>query len=157
MRPDDFSPDKLTQSHRYSRFCLPSSAHSLKNENKLSMEISCQLFWNNQYKLVNNYVWETYIAVELEAYQQGPKCPNCLSRCQDHQDPWWQAYLLENHTSWKVFPNPGNQNGICSQNYTDLPQNLYHDGSLGEFSLFPYFHGLQNPSSPRHSVLHGMG
>ena len=38
MRPDDFSPDKLTQSHRCSRFCLPSSAHSLKNENKLSME-----------------------------------------------------------------------------------------------------------------------
>ena len=44
MRPDDFSPDKLTQSHRCSRFCLPSSVHSLKNENKLSMEISCQLF-----------------------------------------------------------------------------------------------------------------
>ena len=44
IRPDDFSPDKLTRSHRCSGFCLPSSAHSLKNENKLSMEISCQLF-----------------------------------------------------------------------------------------------------------------
>ena len=44
MRPDDSSPDKLTQSHRCSKFCLPSSSHSLKNENKLSMEISCQLF-----------------------------------------------------------------------------------------------------------------
>jgi len=44
MRPDDFYPDKLTQSHRCSRFYLPSSAHSLKNENKLSMELSCQLF-----------------------------------------------------------------------------------------------------------------
>ena len=44
MRPDDFSPDKLIRSLRCSRFCLPSSAHSLKNENKLSMETSCQLF-----------------------------------------------------------------------------------------------------------------
>ena len=44
MRPDDFSPDKLIRSLRCSRFCLPSSAHSLKNENKLLMEISCQLF-----------------------------------------------------------------------------------------------------------------
>ena len=44
MRSDDFSPDKLTQSHLYSRFCLPSSAHSLINENKLSMEISYQVF-----------------------------------------------------------------------------------------------------------------
>ena len=38
IRPDDFSPDKLVGSLRCSRFCLPSSAHSLKNENKLSME-----------------------------------------------------------------------------------------------------------------------
>ena len=38
MRPDDFSPDKLVRSLRCSRFCIPSSAHSLKNENKLSME-----------------------------------------------------------------------------------------------------------------------
>ena len=38
MRPDDFSSDKLVRSLRCSRFCLPSSAHSLKNENKLSME-----------------------------------------------------------------------------------------------------------------------
>ena len=83
MRSDDFSPDKLTQSHWFSRFCLPSSAHCLKNENKLSMEISCQLFWNKQYKLLNNYVWRTHKAVELEAYQQGPKCPNCLGRCQE--------------------------------------------------------------------------
>ena len=44
IRPDDFSPDKLIRSHRCSGFCLPSSAHSLKNENKLSMEISCQLY-----------------------------------------------------------------------------------------------------------------
>ena len=44
MRSDDFSPYKLIWSHRCSGFCLPSSAHSLKNENKLSMEISCQLF-----------------------------------------------------------------------------------------------------------------
>ena len=44
MRSDDFSPDKLILSHWCSRFCLPSSAHSLKNENKLSMEISCQLY-----------------------------------------------------------------------------------------------------------------
>ena len=44
IRPDDFSPDKLIRSHRCSGFCLSSSAHSLKNENKLSMEISCQLF-----------------------------------------------------------------------------------------------------------------
>ena len=44
MRPDDFSPDKLTQSHRCSWFCLPSFTHSLKNENKLLMEISYQLF-----------------------------------------------------------------------------------------------------------------
>ena len=45
MRPDDFfSPYKLIRSHRCSGFCLPSSAHSLKNENKLSMEIRCQLF-----------------------------------------------------------------------------------------------------------------
>ena len=35
-RSDDFSLDKLILSHRCSRFCLPSSAHSLKNENKLS-------------------------------------------------------------------------------------------------------------------------
>ena len=38
MRPDDFSPDKLIRSLWCGRFCLPSSAHSLKNENKLSME-----------------------------------------------------------------------------------------------------------------------
>ena len=44
MRSDDFSPDKLIRSHRCSGFCLPSPAHSLKNENKLSMEISYQLF-----------------------------------------------------------------------------------------------------------------
>ena len=43
-QPDDFSPYKLIRSHQCSGFCLPSSAHSLKNENKLSMEISCQLF-----------------------------------------------------------------------------------------------------------------
>ena len=54
IRPDDFSPDKLTQSHRCSGFCLPFSAHFLNNQNKLSMEISCQLFLNKQYKLVNN-------------------------------------------------------------------------------------------------------
>ena len=111
MRSDDFSPDKLILSHRCSRFCLPSSAHSLKNKNKLSVEIRCQLFWNKQYKLLNNYVWENHIAVEVEAYQQGPKCPYCLGRCQDHQDPWWQAYPHENHTSCKVLPNSGNQNG----------------------------------------------
>ena len=44
MRSDDFSPYKLIQSHQCSGFCLPSSAHYLKNQNKLSMEISCQLF-----------------------------------------------------------------------------------------------------------------
>ena len=44
VRSDDFSTDKLVESHRCSGFCLPSSAHSLKNENKLSMEISCPLF-----------------------------------------------------------------------------------------------------------------
>ena len=38
MRSDDFSPYKLIRSHRCSGFCLPSSAHSLKNENKLPME-----------------------------------------------------------------------------------------------------------------------
>ena len=26
--------------------------------------------------------------VKSEAYKQGPKCPYCLARCQDHQDPW---------------------------------------------------------------------
>ena len=57
----------------------------------------------------------------------------------------------------KVLPNFGNQNGLRSKNCTDLLQNRYHDGSLGVFSLFENFHGLQNPSSPRHSVLHGMG
>ena len=36
MRSDDFSPYKLIRSHRCSEFCLPSSAHSLKNKNKLS-------------------------------------------------------------------------------------------------------------------------
>ena len=157
MRSDDFSPDKLILRHRCSRFCLPASAHSLKNENKLSMEISCQLFWNKQYKLLNNYVWETHIAVELEAYQQGPKCPYCLGRCQDHQDPWWQAYPHENHTSCKVLPNAGNQNGIRSQNCIDWQENLYHHWSLDELSWSPYFLDLQNPASPRHSVLHGMG
>src|SRR4051812_1757096 len=44
IQPDDFSPCKLTQSHRCSKFYLPSSAHSLILQNKLSMEISCQLF-----------------------------------------------------------------------------------------------------------------
>ena len=45
IHPDDFSPCKLLiQSHRCSGFCLPSSAHSLNNKNKLSMEIRCQLF-----------------------------------------------------------------------------------------------------------------
>ena len=43
-RSDDFSPYKLIRSHQCSWFCLPSSAHSLKNENKLLMKISCQLF-----------------------------------------------------------------------------------------------------------------
>ena len=56
MRPVGFSPDKLTQSNRCSRFYLPCSAHCLNNESKLSMEIRCQLFLNEQYKLVNNYV-----------------------------------------------------------------------------------------------------
>ena len=60
MRSDDFSPYKLIRSHRCSGFCLPSSAHSLKNENKMSMEIRCQLFWNKQYKLLNNYVKLTW-------------------------------------------------------------------------------------------------
>ena len=41
---DDFSPYKLIRSHQCSGFCLPSSAHSLKIQNKLSMEMSCQLF-----------------------------------------------------------------------------------------------------------------
>ena len=41
---DDFSPYKLIRSHQCSGFCLPSSAHSLKIQNKLSMEISYQLF-----------------------------------------------------------------------------------------------------------------
>ena len=63
----------------------------------------------------------------------------------------------KNHTSCKVLPNLGNQTGLRSENCTDLLQNPYHDGSLGEFSLFRNFHGVQNPSSPRHSVLHGMG
>ena len=36
MRSDDFCPDKLIQSHRCSGFSLPSSAHCLKNENKVS-------------------------------------------------------------------------------------------------------------------------
>ena len=152
MRSDDFSPDKLILSHRCCRFCLPSSAHCLKNENKLSMEISYQLFWNKQYKLLNNYVWGTHIAVELEAYQQGPKCPNCLGRCQDHQDPWWQTYPLKNHTSCKVLPSFGKQNGLRSENCTDLLQNPYHDGSLGVFSLFEIFmvfktHPLQDIAS----------
>ena len=157
MWSDDFSPYTLTWCHRCSGFYLPSSAQSLKNQNKLSMEISCQLFWNKQYKLINNYVWETHIAVESEAYQQGPKCPYCLAWCQDDQDPWWQSYPHKNHTFCKVLPNFGNQNGLRSENCTDLVQNPYHDGSLGVFSLFQNFHGLQNPSSPRHSVLHGMG
>ena len=104
IRPDEFSPYKLTQSHRCSRFCLPCSAHCLNNQNKLSMKISCQLFWNKQYKLVNNYVWETHIAAESEAHQQGPKCPYCLPRCQDHQDPWWQAYPHKTIHLAKCFP-----------------------------------------------------
>ena len=41
---DDFSPYKLIQSHQCSGFCSPSSAHSLKIQKKLSMEINCQLF-----------------------------------------------------------------------------------------------------------------
>ena len=97
MRSDDFSPYTLIRCHRCSGFYLPSSAQSLKNQNKLSMEISYQLFWNKQYKLVNNYVWETHIAVQSEAYQQGPKCPYCLARCQDHQGPWWQSYPHKNN------------------------------------------------------------
>ena len=44
MRSDNFSPYKLLRSYRCSGFCLPFFAHSLKNENKLSMETSCQLF-----------------------------------------------------------------------------------------------------------------
>src|SRR3954465_13197290 len=44
IQPDEFSPCNLTQSHRCSKFYLPSSAHSLILQNKLSMEISCQLF-----------------------------------------------------------------------------------------------------------------
>ena len=51
---DDFSPYTLIRCHQSSGFYLPSSAQSLKNQNKLSMEISCQLFRNEQYKLVNN-------------------------------------------------------------------------------------------------------
>ena len=43
MRSDDFSPSKLIWSHQCSGFCLPCFAHSLKIQNKLSMEISCQL------------------------------------------------------------------------------------------------------------------
>ena len=51
--PTDFSMLVETQlicasSRLFSGFCLPSSAQSLKNQNKLSMEISCQLF------LINN-------------------------------------------------------------------------------------------------------
>ena len=155
MRPDDFSPDKLIRNLRCSTFCLPSSAHSLKNENKLSMEISCQLFWNKQYKLLNNYVkltWERIGGVSTRTKIEGLSyaivgSPRSMMTSNPH----------ENHTSCKVLPNSGNQNGLRSQNCTDLLQNPYHDGSLGEFSLFPYFHGLQNPSSPRHSVLQSMG
>ena len=44
-RSDDFSPYKLIVLHHCSsRFCLQSSVHFLKNENKLSMEISCEIF-----------------------------------------------------------------------------------------------------------------
>ena len=56
----------------------------------------------------------------------------------------------------KCFPISATKMGY-SQNYTDLLQNPYHDGSLGEFSLFQNFYGLQDPSSPRHGILHGMG
>ena len=44
MRSDDFSPYTLIRCHRCSGFYLPSTAQSLKNQNKLSMEISYQLF-----------------------------------------------------------------------------------------------------------------
>ena len=56
----------------------------------------------------------------------------------------------DNHTLIKTIYF-GNQNGLHSENCTDLLQNRYHDGSLGVFSLFENFHGFQNPSSPRHS------
>ena len=145
MRSDDFSPYTLIRCHRCSGFYLPSSAQSLKNQNKLSMEISYQLFWNKQYKLVNNYVWETHIAVESEAYQQGPKCPYCLARCQDYQFAWWQSYPHENHTFCKVLPNFDNQNGLRFENYADLLQNRYHDGSLGVFFFVSKFSWSSKP------------
>ena len=158
MWSDHLSPYKLIVLHHCSsRFCLPSSVHFLKNENKLSMEISCQIFWNKQYKLLNKYVWETHTVVELEACQQGPKWLYHFRQCQDHQDRRWEAYPHENHTPWKGLPNSGNQNWMSSQNCIVLQQNHNHDGSLVELSLSPCFHDLQNPSSPRHSFLHGMG
>ena len=113
MRPNDFSIDKLTQRHRCSWFCLPSSAHSLKNENKLSMEISCQLFWNKQYKLHNNYVWGTHISEELEAYQQEPKCPNYLGRCQGHQIHGDKHTLLKIIHLAKCFPTRATKIGYA--------------------------------------------
>ena len=61
----------------------------------------------------------------------------------------------DNHTLIKTIYF-GNQNGLRSENCTDLLRSPHRDESLGEFSLFQKFHGLQNPSSPRHSV-HGMG
>ncbi len=73
------------------------------------MEISCQLFWNKQYKLLNNYVWGTHIAVELENSHSG-RIGNVSTRTQLSKLSWsmsgsprskvrripsWKSYALE--------------------------------------------------------------
>ena len=45
-----------------SRSCLPSAGHVCLNGNKLTIEISCQLFLNKQYQR-HEYGWETHIMV----------------------------------------------------------------------------------------------
>jgi hypothetical protein len=62
MKHNDLSPRSLVQPQNSSRSCLPSVGHVFLIRNKLSIEISCQLFLNKQYQR-HKYGWETYIMV----------------------------------------------------------------------------------------------
>ena len=50
MKHNDLSPRSLVQLRDSSRSFLPSAGHVCLNGNKLSIEISCELFLNKQYQ-----------------------------------------------------------------------------------------------------------
>ena len=56
MKHNDLDPRSLVQPRDSSRSCLPSAGHVCLHRNKLTIQISCQLFLNKQYQR-RKYIW----------------------------------------------------------------------------------------------------